>query len=257
MVPQSRNERSAARIEHGMGRFAAFLLLALVAAPAGSQKLSDFAAPRPLPPGATLVIGFLGGWERWDDARRGVRRTVLHLREGPGLYAESVENHKRRRALDLIRDAFDTDGNGRLDAREASAARVILFGQSLGGAAVVHTARDLEKMGVPVLLTVQVDSVGRADALIPANVAAAVNFFQHEAWPLAGQAAIRAADPGRTRILGNFEYRYKGRQFVFPGEPWRVLGGSHAKMEQDAGLWAVVARHIRQAASPGPVSALR
>jgi len=41
-------------------------------------------------------------------------------------------------------------------------------------------ARLLEKDGIPVLLTVQVDSVskGQDDKLISANVAQAINFYQ-------------------------------------------------------------------------------
>jgi hypothetical protein len=225
------------------------LLMAVTAATAAAQRLKDFDTPRPLPRGDTLVIGFLGGWERWNDPRRGVRQTALALRTIPRMHAETIGNHNRKRALQLIREGFDFNGNGRLDPHEARDARLVLYGQSMGGGAAVLTARDLRKLGVPVLLTVQVDSVGRRDAVIPDNVAAAANFFQRESWPLVGQKTIRAEDPRKTRILGNYQYSYKDAKAFFPAEPWRALGGSHAKMEQDPELWGRVMELIVQAAS--------
>jgi hypothetical protein len=71
----------------------------LVSAAALGQRLADFTTPQPVPAGSTLVMGFLGGFERWDDEHRGVRRVVLRLRRRPGVYAESAGNHRRRTAL--------------------------------------------------------------------------------------------------------------------------------------------------------------
>ena len=159
-----------------------------------AQRLSDFATPAPLPAGSTLVIGFPGGYDRWDDEHRSVRQLVLKLRGRPGVYAESIGNHHRKLALTLI--------------RRARPARIILLGQSWGGAAVVDTARDLQRLGIPVLLTLQVDSVGRNDAAIPANVRNAVNFYQHDLFTIQGRREIHAADPSKTQILGNFKFSY-------------------------------------------------
>ena len=60
--------------------------------------------------------------------------------------------------------------------------RELLF-TGIAGAAPHRSclARALEKDGIPVLLTVQVDSVaklGKNDTTIPANVAQAANFYQ-------------------------------------------------------------------------------
>ena len=98
--------------------------------------------PTPIPPGSTLVIGFLGGYERWNDEHRSVRRLVLKLRARNGIFAESISNHNQKVALNLIRRALDTNRDGKLDAAERARARVILFGQSWGGAAThKHCAR--------------------------------------------------------------------------------------------------------------------
>lgn len=199
------------------------------------QHLSDLVTPTPLPQGSTLVIGFLGGFDRWDDEHRSVRRLALTLRETPGVYAESISNHHRKVALELI--------------RRARPAHIILYGQSLGGAAVVATARDLDRMGIPVLLTVQVDSVGLHDAVIPRNVRAAANFYQHDLLTIQGRREIRAADPARTRILGNFGRSYDLRPFHDPNASWArgTFGGGHARLELDPVVWSVVDQYISDA----------
>lgn len=225
------------------------LLAAVCCAEAAAQRLSDLKTPTPLPPGSTLVIGFLGGYDRWNDEHRSVRRIILSLRDQPGVYAESVSNHHRRVALKLIRRALDTSHDGKLEFEEKTAARIVLFGQSWGGAATIATARDLEKLGIPVLLTVQVDSVGRNDGLVPENVAAAVNFFQHDPLTLWGRSEIRAEDPARTAILGNFQETYRSRPVDESNASWprKVMGGSHVKLEQDPAVWNRVEQYISDA----------
>jgi pimeloyl-ACP methyl ester carboxylesterase len=229
-------------------------MMASFAALGAAQRLSDFTTPRPMPSGSVLVVGFLGGFERWDDDKRSVRKLALDLRSrGLGnWFAETAANRHRRAALKLITRALDTNGDGRLDAGECAAARIILYGQSLGGAAAVETARDLDRLGVPVLLTVQVDSVGLHDSVIPANVREAVNFYQHDLFtPIHGNTGISAADPSRTRILGNYELSYLFRR-VDPAEAsWarRKFGGSHTKMELDPALWNRVEHLIIEAGS--------
>ena len=74
------------------------------------------------------------------------------------------------------------------------------MGIAWGGSETLALARELEKAGIPVLLTVQVDSVSKIhqnDAIVPANVAQAVNFYQSNGH-LHGQTEIRAADSRRN-----------------------------------------------------------
>ena len=230
--------------------FAILIPLAWTVLPGFAQRLSDFTIPQPAPAGSVLVVGFLGGFERWDDEHRSVRKLALDLRSR-GLLADTASNHHRKAALKRIRRALGANRDGRIDADEAARARVILYGQSWGGAAVIQTARDLERLGVPVLLTVQVDSVGLRDAVVPPNVRAAANFFQHDLATIRGRGEIRAADPARTRIIGNYRYSYYFRPVDEKDASWarRTFGGSHAKMELDPAIWIQVERLILDASS--------
>ena len=217
---------------------------------AGAQRSSQLSTPTPLPPGSTLVIGFLGGYDRWNDEHRGIRQVVLKLRRQPSVYAESISNHNRALALKLIFRALDTNHNNRLDPAEIASARVILFGQSWGGAAVLSTARSLQAMGVPVLLTLQIDSVGVHDDVVPSNVRAAVNFYQHDPFTaIHGRQQIRAADPSRTVIVGNFKSTYVSRSVdeSSASRARQVFGGSHTKMELDPLVWNRVEQYISDA----------
>lgn len=123
---------------------ASLISLVFFAVPAFEQRLSDFTTPQPLPSGGVLVVGFLGGFEHWNDEHRSVRKVAESLRSH-GLFAETAGNHNRETAMRMIHRALDTNGDGRIDAGEAARARVILYGQSWGGLAVVRTAQELER----------------------------------------------------------------------------------------------------------------
>jgi hypothetical protein len=229
--------------------FWALCLAISTVAPLWSQRLQDLAAADPMVPGTTLVVGFLGGFEHWDDPHRSVRQLAHRLNKIPGVHAETVANHRRKIALEWMIRCLDTNHDGHLDGSERTTARVVLYGQSLGAAAAIETARDLEKIGVSVLLTAQVDSVGIHDGVIPPNVHQAVNFFQHDPLTFQGQTKIRAEDPSRTVILGNFPSSYLFRSVNQSQSTWirRTLGGSHAKMEADPVLWKQVEMYIVEA----------
>ncbi len=213
-----------------------------------AQRYSDFTTSTPLREGDTLVVGFMGGRESWDNDKRGVRKLALKLRATslPGVHVETVENKKRRLALELIRNAFDRDRDGRLDERERASARLIVYGQSFGGAAVVKLARQLKELGVPVLLTVQVDSVGRGDKVIPSNVRRAANLFQRDGLIIKGEREIRAEDPSKTTIVGNFKFDYDGKKIDLSEVSWlkRLFQAAHTKMDHDPEVWALVEKII-------------
>ena len=108
------------------------LLLATDGILVRAQHYEDFTTRTPLKEGDVLIIGFMGGRESWDNHQRGVRKLALRLRSMnlPGVHVETVENKKRRLALQLIRNAFDRDLDGQLDKGERASARVIEIGRA-------------------------------------------------------------------------------------------------------------------------------
>jgi len=228
-----------------MRRALALLLLTTFALRA-DQRLSrkEIQSPAPLPPGSLLVVGFLGAWEDWDNAKRSVRKLALDLRgrQVPGVYVETAGNHQRRVILRYIREALDQNRDRKLSAEEKQSVQFIFYGQSFGGAAAVKLARDLKKLGVPVRLTVQIDSVGKDDDKIPPNVSRALNLYQHDPGPVWGESEIKAVDPSKTTILGNIRFFYFFRKVDMADYPWiaRRMGLSHWKMDNDPVVWKAV-----------------
>lgn len=236
------------------------LIAALAGLGCGSAPHSGPAVPPPIPSGSCLVVGFLGGNDRRDDASKGVRRLALELGREPGLLAETFENRRVRRALAFVEAALDADRNGGVDAEEAGRAPVVVYGQSLGGWATLVFARLLGTRGIPVRLTLQIDSVGWDDALVPPNVRWAANLYQDEGAVIAGQHPIRPADPRRTTIVGEWEFDYDrppGSEIRIDGLPWHktLLRADHARMDRDPRVWSAAARLVRDACAGRPPGA--
>ena len=229
------------------------ILLTVMAELRAAHRLHrhDLQTPVPLQPGSVLVLGLQGAWDDWDNPHRGTRKLALRLRERqlPGVYVETGGNHDRRMLLRFVREALDRDGDRRISAAEAQAVGVVIYGQSWGGAAALKLARELGRLKVPVLLTVQVDSVGLHDGEIPANVERALNLYQRDPGPIRGRAWIRAEDPARTRIAGNEQYSYLGREVDMSDYPAiaRRMAISHFKMDNDPAVWQRVERAVLEA----------
>jgi hypothetical protein len=219
----------------------------------GGQRYEDFQTATPLPANNVLILGFMGGREPWDNPNRGVRQLAIKLREMrlPDVWIETVENKKRDLAMELIRHAFDRNADGELDDQERQDVRVILYGQSFGGAAVVKLARTLQKANIQVLLTVQIDSVGRGDVVVPANVAKAANLFQTNGMFIQGESKILADDPSKTAILGNFKFDYADKEIDLSQVSWmkKAFRSAHTKMDFDHEVWDKVEALILDALS--------
>jgi pimeloyl-ACP methyl ester carboxylesterase len=208
-------------------------------------------SPEPVAP-PVIVIGFVGGFVHGDNLIHSEVQLAAKLRAlyPEGVYAESLANHRANSAYPEIVRLLDTNRDGALTPAEKRSARIILYGHSWGASEAVTLARRLQKSGIPVLLTVQVDSVKKRhedDALIPANVAEAANFYQPDGF-LHGRPRIRAADPERTKILGNFRFDYKENPVrCYGGYGWLVrhFARAHAEIECDPCVWNQVEDLIR------------
>jgi hypothetical protein len=206
-----------------------------------------------MPP--VMVIGFVGGFIRHDNLAHSEVQLAARLRQAypSGVQVEIFESYHRGGARGRVREVLDTNHDGNLTVGEKQNARIIIYGHSWGGSEAINLARELEKDSIPVLLTVQVDSISirHNDRVIPANVAQAVNFYQPHG-PLRGQAAIRAADPTRTRIIGNFRSDYNARDYSCEHYPWydRVFVKAHTQIECDATVWKHAEALIRSYLAP-------
>ncbi len=205
------------------------------------QRYYHFTARTPVVEGQVLILGFMGGRDSWSDERRAVRKLALKLRSmnDRSFQVETVENKERRLAIELIRNAFDRNRDGRFDEEERASARLIIYGHSFGGAAVIKLARELKKMDVPVLLTIQIDSIGRGDGVVPSNVARAANLFQRNGLIIRGEREIVPEDPARTTIIGNFEFDYEEKKIDLSKDSWlkKIFRVAHTKMEHDPDVW--------------------
>jgi hypothetical protein len=193
-----------------------------------------------------IVVGFVGGFVAHDNMVHSGVQLAAHLRVAhpSGVYVQVFENRRREKAHREILKILDTDHDGKLSDEEKKKAQIIIYGMSWGGSETVSLAKELDSEGIPVLLTVQVDSVAKMrqnDAIIPGNVEEAVNFYQSDGL-LRGQPKIRAADEKRTRILGNFRFDYRSKNIKCDKYPWflRVFAKYHTRIECDAAVWSQV-----------------
>jgi hypothetical protein len=196
-----------------------------------------------LAPRKAIVIGFVGGFVKPDDLKHpGVQFSACLRERHPSIVRTRVfTNREERRALRQILNWLDADGNGTPTALEKQEAAIIIYGHSWGASRTVELARALGQQGIPVLLTVQVDSVqkpGHDDSTIPPNVRNAINFYQTRGL-IHGRPVIRAADPKRTTILGNIRMSYEGRQINCDHCSWlaRTFSRAHCQIENDIRVW--------------------
>ena len=201
-----------------------------------------------------IVIGFLGGFVRHDEPHHPDVQLIQDLRQEypQQVYIALFENCKVGVAYNTILKLLGTrDGDAPSDEKKCQA-RIALFGHSWGASAVVSLSRKLERAGIPVTLTIQVDSVAKPfqnDWLIPPNVREAANFYQTHGL-IRGRRKIVPADPSHTTILGNFLWEYNGEQAVCHGFSWRgrLLSKGHTQIECDHDVWlqvkALLRRHL-------------
>ena len=203
----------------------------------GTCEATDSTIPK------MIVIGFVGGFAKRDDAKHPEVQFAaqLRVRYSSQIHAEVFSNHEGKKALRQVLCLLDTDRDGTLTRIEKEQAKIIIYGHSWGASETVAFARELGQRGIPVLLTIQLDSIakpGQEDSTIPPNVANAVNFYQPRGL-LHGRSEISAADPARTRIVGNFRMTYQNHPINCDNYPWlaRTFNKPHHEIENDPRVW--------------------
>lgn len=242
--------------------FSALAMVACVAAPlaCGAQAVDALLKKNPSPRTAAsvpavsssaldhpavpdIVIGFMGGRVQPDNLIHRDALLIDQLRKqfGNRAVVKAYANRDGDVAHAAILHILDLNGDGTVSPDEAQHARIVIFGHSWGASEAVTLARALSRDGIPVMLTVQVDSVrkpGEQDDVIPPNVRQAVNVFQR-AGLVHGTPVIRAENPQATTILGNFQVSYATRHISCTQFPWydRMLMRSHIEIESDPLIW--------------------
>jgi hypothetical protein len=222
-------------------------MLALVLAPAifaASAAAQVLVPGGQFPPagGKVIIIGFVGGFVSQDDTKHPEVQFAAYLRyRYPLIEAVVFGNHHGGKALHEVVRMLDSDGDGVLTPNEKRESTIIIYGHSWGAAETVTFAHALGQMGIPVALTIQIDTIakpGSRGAIIPANVASAINFYQTRG-PLHGLPEIVAADTKQTTILGNILMTYENRPIDCANYSWyaRVFNRPHHEIENDFRVW--------------------
>lgn len=202
------------------------------------------------------VIGFVGGFVHRNDIRHSEVQLArrLQARYGDRVEVQIFENRRKAQAKKWIVRWLNDVGHSARAGEPIRQPNIILFGHSWGASAAVYLARELDQESIPVALTVQVDSVrkhGENDSIIPANVAEAVNFYQSKGL-IHGRREILAADPSRTKVLGNFHFKYRNQPAECRNYPWydRLFFNGHTSIECDPRLWSEVEALIESRLTP-------
>src|SRR5256884_571753 len=116
------------------------LLLAFGAMiPTPSASADEPPAGRPV-----IVIGFVGGFVKHDNAVHSEVQLATRLRQDYpfGVHVEVFENQRREKAHQQILRLLDIHNTGSLSAQEKQQARIIIYGHSWGASETVTLARD-------------------------------------------------------------------------------------------------------------------
>ena len=197
-----------------------------------------------------IVIGFVGGFVKPDDLRHPepLFASYLNERYGGAFHARVFSNHDERDALAYTLRLLDANRDGMLSNEERKSAKIIIYGHSWGASETVALARKLGRLGIPVLLTIQLDIIskpGQRPTLIPRNVANAINFYQSEG-AFHGRPTIMAEDPAVTKILGNIRMDYDRSPVNCGNYNWfvRSFNKPHHEIENDPRVWVRAASLI-------------
>jgi hypothetical protein len=152
-----------------------------------------------------LYAGFVGAMESSNRKGSGVVqiRDVLRGSAYPDVCSESFIPLSWESCRNWILRQFPVHSGPFTQAEIDEGPRIILLGHSTGGWAMLKVARDLRDKGIPVELTVQLDSVGITDYTVPSNVKSSAIFHARDFLMLLTTKNIRMEDPQRTKLVAN------------------------------------------------------
>jgi len=152
-----------------------------------------------------LYAGFVGAMESSNHKGSGVvqLRDTLRGPEYADVCSESFTPLSWESCRSWILRQFPAHSGPLAQTEVEEAPRIILVGHSTGGWAMLKVARDLRDKGIPIELTVQLDSVGITDYTVPSNVKASAIFHAWDFLMPLTTKNIRMEDPHRTKLIAN------------------------------------------------------
>jgi len=190
-----------------------------------------------------LYVGIVGGLETSGNRRSGLVQIRNALR-GPAygdVCAKTFSPYDWMAGRRWILKHFPTHGGAMTADELKQGPRVILVGHSLGGWGVLSVARGLDRKGIPVELSIQVDSVGITDRTVPKNVKAAAIFHARDILMFMTTKKIKAQDASQTTIVENI----------------RVKGAGHESITRDARIRELVLRMVDSLRASPPLADVR
>jgi hypothetical protein len=163
-----------------------------------------------------IYLGFVGALEPAHNKMSGVVQIadLLKGNEFPDVCAESYSPYVWGDGLRWLLTHFPSH-SGIVSADELqNAPKVVLVGHSMGGWAMMSVARRLSSRGIPVELTIQIDSVGFTDYKLPRNVKCAANFHARDPLMPLTTKRLRMEDPNHTKLLANVTVVGAGHESV-------------------------------------------
>jgi hypothetical protein len=157
------------------------------------------------PPCKIVYAGFVGALETAGRKGSGIVqiRDILRGPEYSDVCAESFIPIDWNSGLNWILKHFASHPGPLTPEELATAPSVILVGHSTGGWAMLTVARDLRDRNIPVELTIQIDSVGITDAMVPRNVKSGAIFHARDILMFMTTKNLRTEDPSHTKIVAN------------------------------------------------------
>lgn len=203
------------------------------------------------PSSQIIVVGFVGGFVSPGDLHHpeNLFAPYLHEHYGDQLHAKTFSNHDVKDALSYVQRLLDDNHDGLISNEEKKNARIIIYGHSWGASETAVFARELGRLQIPVLLTIQIDIIAKpgqsSPTIISPNVAEAINFYQQHG-PLHGRPKIFASNPAKTTILGNILMDYSHSRVKTSNYSWfvRTFNRPHHEIENDAYMWNEIASLI-------------
>jgi hypothetical protein len=241
-VPELGPSKALRFATHIVLLFGLFLSMAAPYASARPSAGTDSFSDEFVPSCTIIYAGFVGAMETSGHKSSGVVQ-LRNILRGPGysdVCAESFLPVAWKSCRDWILSRFSRRRVPLTEAENTESPHIILVGHSTGGWAMIKVARELRDKGIPVELTVQLDSVGFTDRTVPNNVKYSAIFHARDMLMFLTTKNIRLEDPLHTKLIANVVVRNASH-----------LSITRDPRIRDLVLSTVVALRDEMAATPG------